>query len=253
MEVTKKRDRILGMVVPRGALLNFSTVLVGALVGLALGSGLSSQYKDIALSGLGLVVVGIGLKMFFGTKNVLIIAGAISIGGIVGSMIGFDAAIQGFAEFMRRQTGASDAAQFNQALIATSVLFCVGPMTLLGCMEDAIEGKLDLLSLKSAMDGVAAVFFAAASRSAGLGVLVTAFVVLVSQSLLTIGARKLQPIAADQDLLAELSAAGGIMLMGIGLGLLEIKRMPVADYLPALAFAPIFVLVGRRIRHARAT
>ena len=113
--------------------------------------------------------------------------------------------------------------------------------------SDFLEGKIELLSLKSAMDGVAAVFFAATSRSAGLGVVVTAFVVLVFQSLLTFAAKALRPIAKDEGLLADLSGAGGLMLVGIGLGLLEVKRLAMADYLPALILAPLFVLLGRRL------
>ena len=236
------------MILPRGALLNFATVLVGAQIGLALGSGVPVAYRTIALSGLGLVVIGIGTKMFLGSRSGLVVAAAVSLGGIAGAMIGIDAGLQGFAEFMRQQTGGTDAAQFNGALVATSVLFCVGPMTLLGCMQDALEHKLDLIAVKSTMDGVAAVFFAAASRSAGLGVLVTAGIVLVCQSTLTWGARQLKPIASDGDLLAELSATGGIMLIGIGLGLLNIKQLPMANYLPALVFAPLFVLAGRRFQ-----
>jgi len=232
---------------PRGSLLNFVTVLAGALVGLLAGSALPDQYKTIALSGLGLVTVGLGFKMFFGAKDILVVAGAIALGGILGAFVGISAGFEQFAEFMRQRLGGGDAAQFNQALIATSVLYCVGPMTLLGCMEDALEGKIELLSLKSAMDGVAAVFFAATSRSAGLGVLVTAFVVLVFQSLLTFAAKALRPIAKDEHLLADLSGAGGLMLVGIGLGLLDIKRLAMADYLPALILAPLFVLLGRRL------
>lgn len=234
--------------VPRGAMLNFATVLVGALIGLAVGASVPEKFKTIALSGLGLVTLGIGIKMFLGGKNALIVAGAIAIGGILGSAIGIDAGLQAFAEFMRERTGGGDAAQFNAALVATSVLFCVGPMTLLGCMEDALEGKLQLLSLKSTMDGVAAVFFAATSRSAGMGVLVTAFVVLIFQSALTVMAKVLRPVAQDEELLTELTAAGGVMLMGTGLGLLAIKALPVADYLPALLLAPTFVLVQRKVK-----
>lgn len=231
---------------PRGALLNFATVFAGALVGLLVGSALPERLKIVALSGLGLVTVGMSIKMFLQARNLLAVAAAVALGGVLGSAIGIDAGLQSFAEFMRQRTGGGDAAQFNTALVATSVLFCVGPMTLLGCIEDALENRLNLISVKSTMDGIAAVFFAAASRSAGLGVLTTAFVVLVVQTVLTLAARALKPLADDEELMAEFTGTGGALLMGTGLGLLQIKSLPVADYLPALVLAPLFVSLGRR-------
>jgi uncharacterized protein len=122
-------------------------------------------------------------------------------------------------------------------------------MTLLGCLQDGLEGKIELLAIKSTMDGIAAVFFAAAL---GPGVLVTAGVVLVVQSAITFLAKPLKPIAGDQELLSEITGSGGVMLMGIGLGLLNIKNLPVATYLPALVLAPLGVVVMRKMKLRRA-
>ena len=232
---------------PRGALLNFATVLAGALVGLAVGNRLPVGCQSIALSGIGLAVLGIGVKMFFRSTSGLIVVASIALGGILGVVIGIDSGLQAFSEMMRQRTGATDANQFNSTLVATSVLFCVGPMTILGCMQDALEDKLELIGLKSAMDGVAAVFFAATSVSAGLGVLVTAGIVLVCQSLLTFGARALQRVAKDEPLMAEITATGGVMLLGTALGLLDLKHLPVANYLPGLLLAPLFVILARKV------
>lgn len=229
----------------RGTLLNTATVAAGAGIGLAVGSGVPPQYQQIAMSGIGLVVIGMGIKLFLQSKNVLYVAGAIAVGGILGTALGIDAGLQNLTEWIRLRVGGGE--HFNEGLIAASLLFCVGPMTLLGCIQDGLEGKIELLSLKSTMDGFSAFFFATAlGRSGGFGVLVSALVVLVVQGSITLLARPLKPLAEDPDLMPEASGAGGVILLAIGLILLELKRLPVANYTPALILGPLFVLLARQ-------
>lgn len=235
----------------RGTLLNTATVAAGASIGLLAGAGVPENYQTIAMSGIGLVVVGIGIKLFLESKNVLYVAGAIAFGGILGTGLGIDAGLQSMTEWLRHQVNGG--AHFNEGLIGASLLFCIGPMTLLGCIQDGLEGNIELLSLKSTMDGVAAFFYATAlGRDGGFGVLLSALVVLIFQGLLTVLARPLKPLASNSDLIAEASGAGGVILMGIGLRLLEIKMLPVANYLPALVLGPLFVAVARRLGRKRA-
>jgi uncharacterized protein len=231
------------MMLPKGTLLNTLTVALGGLIGWLVGAGAPSEYQEVALSGLGLVTMGIGIKMFLSTKNALVVVAAIALGGIIGVALGIQFGIEAFAAWAQQSLGGGG--RFAEAIITTSILFCVGPMTLLGCLQEGLEGKIELLAVKSTMDGVAAFFFAAAM---GPGVLVTAAVVLVVQSALTFSARPLRPLADDKDMLAELSAVGGAILLGIGLGLLGITRLPMASYLPALFLAPLFVALWRRWR-----
>ena len=120
-------------------------------------------------------------------------------------------------------------------------------MTLLGCVQDAIEKKIDILALKSTMDGIAAIFFAAAT---GAGILVTALLLLVFQGLLTLLAKPLESIAKDEALLSETSGVGGAILLSTGLGLLEIANLKGANYLPALVLAPVLVIAERKFRRA---
>ncbi|AIE86307.1 DUF554 domain-containing protein [Fimbriimonas ginsengisoli] len=228
----------------RGTLLNTTTVAVGASVGLLVGHSIPDSYKQVALHGLGLVTVGIGIGMFLRAKNPLISAIAIAFGGIIGLALGIHAGIEHLAEWLKAQLGAHGSSTFAEGLITTFVLFCVGPMTLLGCLQDALERKIDLLALKSTMDGIAAVFFAAAL---GPGVLVTAGLLLLFQGALTLMARPLRPLAEDPDALAELSGAGGAILLGTGIGLLGLADLHTANYLPAIFLAPLLVLIGRRI------
>ncbi|MES1228325.1 MAG: DUF554 family protein, partial [Armatimonadota bacterium] len=132
---------------------------------------------------------------------------------------------------------------FTEALITTSVLYCVGPMTILGCLKDGLEGDIELLKLKSMLDGLTAVFIAA---SLGSGVLVTALVVLVFQGALTLLARPLQPIAKDPAMVDEMSAVGGVLLLSIGLGLAGVKSFQTEAFLPGLVLAPAIVWAKAR-------
>lgn len=215
-------------------------MLVGAAIGVAIGQLLPSDLLGIALAGLGLVTIGIGVKLFLASRNVLVVALAVGVGGVIGTLIGVDLAIEVFAESARQLLGGGGT--FNEAVITTSVLFCVGPMTLLGCIQDALEGKIELLAIKSVMDGIAAVFFAA---TLGPGVFVTAFVVLIFQGAITLAARPMHKLVQDQDFIAETTAVGGPILMSIGLGLANIKKLPSENFLPALLLAPMLVWAFR--------
>ncbi|MBC8066337.1 MAG: DUF554 domain-containing protein [Chlorobia bacterium] len=230
----------------RGTLLNTATVAVGSTIGALAGNQIPDSYKELVLSGLGLVTIGLGVKLFLQSKNVLIVAAAISLGGMLGMAIGIQGGIESFADWAKGALGGEG--RFAEGLVTASVLFCIGPTTILGCLQDGLEKKIELLALKSTLDLFAAMFLAA---SMGWGVLLSAAVVLVFQGALTLAAKPLRPLAQDQDLLAEVSGTGGIMMIAIGLSLLEIKKLPTADFLPAISLAPVMVVVGRTLFHAK--
>lgn len=228
----------------KGTLLNTATIAVGATLGLLLGKALPGNFRDVAMSGIGLVTLGLGIRMFLQGKNPLISAVAVAGGGIIGLMLGIEVGIEAIAEWCRAQLGQGEST-FVEGMITSFVLFCVGPMTILGCIEDALEHKIDLLSLKSTLDGIGAIFLAA---TLGAGVLVTAALVLIFQGAITLLARCLQPLVKDEHALGELTATGGAILLGTGIGLLGLKNLHTANYLPAIFIAPAIVLVGHRIR-----
>lgn len=228
----------------RGTLLNTATVAVGASIGWALGSSIQDEYKQVALHGLGLVTAGIGIQMFLKVRNPLIAAIAVAIGGILGLALGIHAGIDHLANWLKSHLDSGHHSTFSEGLITSFVLFCIGPMTLLGCIQDALERKIDLLALKSTMDGIAAVFLAA---TMGFGVLVTAGLVLLFQGGLTLLARPLRPIATDEDALASLNGAGGAILLGTALGLLGLADLHTANYLPAIFLAPLLAIGARKL------
>lgn len=230
--------------IPKGTLLNTATVAVGGLIGALIGKALPLELKGLVVAGLGIVTLGIGFKLLLGAKNILIVAAAIALGAIAGFLLGINNGFESFAAWAQGAFGAQGESTFVEVVIGASILYCVGPMTLLGCIQDGLEGKIDLLAIKSTLDGFMALFFAASSPT---GILVTALIVLVVQSLITFAASPLRPLTKDSELMGELSATGGAMLVATGLGLLEIKKLPVADYLPALIFAPLLVLIARKL------
>lgn len=225
-------------IVGKGTLINTASVAVGAGIGLLAGKLIPGSFETIVIGGIGLAVIGISIKMFLESKNILALIAAIALGGILGHLIGIHDGVRAFAEWAKGTFGAEGEATFVEAILTTSVLFCVGPLTLLGCIQDAMEDKVDLIATKSMLDGIGAIFFAAAL---GLGVLVSALVVFVVQGLLTILASPLKKLVHDEATVAEATAAGGLMMLAIGMNLLKVRETPVADYLPALLLAPLFV------------
>lgn len=233
--------------VMRGTLINAALVAAGALLGWWIGQFLPERLGGIVMSGLGLVTVGLGVKMFLQARNLMIVAGAIAFGGIAGTLLGFDHGFAAFVEWVKGQVNGNGSA-FTNTMLTTSLLYCVGPMTILGCLQDGLEGRYQTLALKGILDGVGAIFFAASGDP--LGVLCTAGVVLVVQGTLTLMARPLRWLADDTEMIDEISGTGGLLLLAIGLGLLKLKEMPVVNFLPALLIAPVFVAAGRRWRGA---
>lgn len=186
---------------------------------------------------------GIGVRMFLQGKNPLISAVAVAGGGIVGLGLGIDSGIEHIAEWSKAQFGSGEL-RFVDGLVTSYVLFCVGPMTVLGCMEDALERKIELLSLKATLDGIASIFLAALY---GAGVLAVAPLLLLTQGAITLLAKRLQPLVKEESMLGELTAAGGAIMLATGLGLLDLAKLKPANYLPAIFIAPIIVAANAKI------
>ena len=179
-----------------GTVLNFLTVLVGALIGLGLRTVLQGRpdlLESVKFS-LGIVTICIGVKLFLAMRSPVVVAISVAVGGLIGVWIGLDQMVNNGALWLQGQFGGDP--DFKRGLIVASLVFCVGPMTVLGCLRDAIDRDIDLLKLKATMDGLVAIFFAAAF---GAGVAMSAFVVLTVQGLLTAAALPLRGFASDQD------------------------------------------------------
>ena len=238
-----------------GTLLNTATVLVGGGLGLVAGDRIPERVRHTVVQALGLFTVVLGIK----TALLPAIAGSVApdlaivllalLGGtVLGAALDIDGALLRFGEVVqRRLTGSGPEADGGRSLalafVSTSLLFCVGPLTILGAYNDGARGDLLLLGIKSALDGFAALAF---TVSLGRGVLLSAASVAVVQGTLTAVA-VLTRGALDTYLVAQALGVGGLLLVGIGMGLLDLPRPRVANMLPALLIAPLLAILVRRL------
>jgi uncharacterized protein len=221
-----------------GTLLNLATVLAGGLVGAFLGDRLPPRLRDNVVAGVGLFVAVMGIKFAVDTASLLYLLGAILIGGIIGSLAGIERRLNEVGEALQRRFAAPGrTSTIAEGFVTASIVFCVGPLTFLGAIRNGLSGDASLLAIKSVLDGFSAIAFAA---TLGWGVLLSLLVILVYQGGLAAGASEFAGLlSADQ--LREMNAVGGLLLVGVGLKLLKIRDVQVADYLPAIAVAPLLV------------
>ena len=242
-----------------GTVLNVTTVLIGSGIGVLLGNRLPGRTREVVTDGLGLVTLLVAatsaasvldpdLSDAVGTSApVLIVLGSVLIGGICGSLLRVEDRLEGMGDAIRRRVPhgrGGDRDRFVEGFVTASLVFCVGPLTILGSLDDGLGRGIDKLALKATLDGFASIAFAA---SLGWGVAASALVILVVQGSLTLLAALLGDLLPDAQL-AALTATGGLLLVGVGLRLLRIRSVPVADLLPALAVAPLLVAIVAALR-----
>ena len=221
----------------KGTLVNTATVILGSLIGLAVGARLPEKVKQMVMNGLGLCTLLIGFKMAFKGEQILLIIGSLVLGGIIGELLDIEGWLERLGEKIKKRVK-SESGNFVVGFVTASLVFCVGPMTVVGSIEDGIRGDSSILYAKSVLDGFASIAFAS---GLGIGVLFSAVTVLVYQGLLTLLGQKLS-FMLNQHVLNELTATGGLMIVGIGLLLLDIKKVRVGNFLPALVIVVILAL-----------
>ena len=232
-----------------GTLLNVLTVLVGGLLGTVLGDRLPERLRENVVRGVGLFTLAMGTKFAIDTSNLLYMLGSILIGGVIGSLWGVDRRLNDLgAALQRRFAAGGGGGTVAEAFVTASIVFCVGPLTFLGSIQNGLTGDASLLAIKSVLDGFTAVALAA---TLGWGVLLTIPLILIYQGGLAIGASVFAGLLSDLQL-REMSAVGGLLIIGVGLKLLSIRDVKVADYLPAILVAPLLVAAVVRIKEALA-
>jgi uncharacterized membrane protein YqgA involved in biofilm formation len=218
-----------------GTVVNVLSVVGGTAVGLALGARLPERTRTTVLNGIGLVVLGVGVDSFLDTRNAVFPIVSVALGG---DALRIEERLAQLGEGLRRRFAARAAGStFVEGFVTASLTFCIGPLTILGSVADGVRGDAELLVVKSALDGIVAIAYAA---SMGIGVGFSALVVAVVQGTLTLLGAGVGDLLTDR-MIDELTATGGVMILGIGVRLLDIKRVPVASYLPGLVLAPVLV------------
>ena len=241
------------MIIGTGTAVNVGTVLLGSAVGVLAGNRLAARTRDLVTDALGLVTLLIAALSAVAVTDpaladavgshapLLIVLGSLVVGGIVGSLLRLEQRVESLGGWLqKRLSGSSDSAErarFIEGFVTSSLVFCTGPLTILGSLSDGLGHGADQLYLKATLDGFAAIAFAA---SFGWGVAASALTVLVVQGTITALGALLGNVLSDAGL-AAVTATGGLMLVGVALRLLRIREIAVADLLPGLVVAPLLV------------
>ena len=222
-----------------GTVINAFAVLVGAGIGTLVGARLPEGIRQTAMHAIGLVTVLVGIQSFLRFDNPLVPLVSVILGLVVGELLDLDGRLRRFGDALERRFS-KGGSPVSRAFVTTSLLFCVGPLTFLGSLQDGISGNYRLLALKSALDFVASLSFASVL---GWGVLLSAGSVLVVQGGLTLAGALFGSFMSEPMILV-MTSTGGVLLLGLGLGLLELKEVRVANMLPALIVAPLLIVLA---------
>jgi uncharacterized membrane protein YqgA involved in biofilm formation len=221
-----------------GTLINVATVLGGSCVGLLVGKRIPDRFHDTVFKALGLLTLVIGMKMALETCHVIVLLASTLVGAFLGELIGIQQRLDQVGDWVQSKVGRSRG-PFSEAFVTSSLVFCVGPMTILGSIQDGLSGDYDLLAMKSTLDAFSSLAFAA---TLGIGVMFSALTVLLYQGALTLGASALDGLL-NEAMVAEMTACGGLIILGIGFILLDVAKPRVANFLPSLVIAPFIVRV----------
>ncbi len=216
-----------------GTIVNTLSIIAGSLVGLLLRGGIQERYSQTIMHAIGLAVLLIGLKTAFETDAILVVILSLAIGSILGELIRIEDRLERLGNWMGSRFS-GDNKGITKGFVSASLLFCVGAMALVGSMESGLTGNHQTLFAKSILDGIASILLAS---TLGIGVLFSAVAVFVYQGFITLTASFLKPFLLS-EVVSQMSAVGGLLIVAIGLGLLEIKKIKIGNMLPAI-FMPL--------------
>ncbi len=224
----------------KGTFVNVAAVLVGGGLGLLVGRRLPERLRGIITDGLGLATILIGVRLALKADNMLIVIGSLVAGGLLGEWWNLEQRLEEAGAWLKARTGSREG-RFVTGFVTASLVYCVGPMTIVGSIQAGIDGNVEVLYAKSMLDGAASVAFAS---SLGVGVLFSSLTVLIVQGGLTLLGSQLT-FLLDQRILNEVTGTGGALILGIGLLLLEIRRLRIANFLPALPIAAALAALAK--------
>lgn len=237
---------------PLGTALNVLTVIVGTVIGAIAGARIPGRMRETVMITLGLLTAAIGVRELLPTEEFPLVLGAVLLGAVLGETLRIETGLHALGDALQRRFGGGDLpleiavpevtqpparrARFSEGFVIASLVFCVGPLTIVGSIQDGL-GDHELLVVKAGLDGFAAIAFAAIY---GWGVIMSAITVVIIQGGIALASGSLENIFTD-PMLDALGAAGGVLLLGIALRLMDLKQVRVANLLPAIVLAPLFV------------
>jgi len=219
-----------------GVLVNTVAVVIGSTIGLLFKKAISEKITKAAMTAIALCTLYIGISGALKGQNTLILIVSMLIGTIIGTIVNIDGGIEKLGSYIENRFAGKDGkVSVAQGFVTASLLFCIGSMTIVGSLNAGLYGDNELLFTKSLLDFISAMML---SVSLGVGVLCSSAFVLVFQGALVLLSSLLAPVLTDAAI-AEMTCAGSIMIIGLGLNLLGVTKLKVANYLPALVIAPV--------------
>lgn len=228
-----------------GTLVNVVTIVIGSLLGVLIGTRLSSRLRDTVVAGLGLFTLGYGLMTFLETSNPLVPLGGLLIGALLGEWWALEERLEKIGLFLRRMVLRGEQTQehqskFVEGFVTASLVFLIGPMAILGSIQDGLTGNYEMLTIKAILDGFASIAFAS---SLGIGVIFSALTIFIYQGAISLLAGLFSQFFSTA-MMTEMTAVGGLILMAIALSsLLSIKKIRTASFLPGLLITPLIMLI----------
>ncbi len=213
-----------------GTLINAAAIIAGSLLGLLLRKGIPQQLKNTLVSGMGLCVLLIGVQGALGTGQVMLLILSVVIGGCIGVALQIEKRLDQLGQQLQKRFAQGSDDQFGKGFVTATLMYCVGAMAIVGSLDSGLRGDHTTLIAKSVLDGVNSIILASAM---GPGVMLSAAAVLLYQGSIALLAQFVAPLLTDRAI-AEMSAVGGVLIMGIGLNMIRREHIPVGDMLPAI-------------------
>lgn len=217
-----------------GTLINVAAVIIGSLIGLMIKQKLPPKIITIIFQVMGLFTLVLGISMSLKTEHFLIVIGSLVVGAVIGEWIDLDKYMNRWSMSLKERLKIGNE-KFTDGLITAFLLYCMGAMTILGAIEEGVEGSYDILLMKSLMDGVSSI---ALASGLGIGVMFSSIPLLVYQGGLTLFSSVIGKHFTEL-IINDLSATGGILLIGLGINILEIKKLKIINMVPALVIVVI--------------
>lgn len=222
----------------KGVIVNAVAVIIGSAIGLVFKKGIPERLSDAIMKGLGLCVVYIGISGSLKGSQTIIVILSMILGAVVGTLLDIDAFITRLGDTLEKKfSGSGEKVSISQGVVSASLLFCVGAMTIVGSLTAGLTGDNEMLYTKSVLDFISAIML---TVSLGIGVMFSSAFILVFQGAIALLAGVLSPIFSETAI-NETICAGSLLIVGIGLNMIGITKLKVANYMPALLFAPLLV------------
>lgn len=219
-----------------GTLINVAAIILGSLLGCLLRKGVPESLRKSLTQAMGLAVVLIGIQGAIKTESAFLVVLAMVLGALIGTLFGIERHLNRLGEGLQKRFSVSDGG-FAKGFVSASLIFCVGAMAIVGPMDSGLRGDHTTLLAKSVLDGVTALIL---SSTLGIGVMLSAVPVLLYQGAIALSAGLIAPLLTERMIL-EISAVGGLLIIGIGLNMIRKEHIPVGDMLPAV-FLPVLLV-----------